>query len=228
MHRDVTGFLWAHWWSSPSLSGTISFQPSHGWRAVAPQMWHPVCRPARPLPLRVWRVSRKIPIYKKNAQTNEVKEKCACRQQCHHGNQKEGYGRTNKSSFYSAFMKAPLSPEVYTERMQESQRCGDLLCWGQIQWQALWNLYGITALQITHTVTESFTDLFKHTPCRNSKSYKLLPISLCSPFLKTFQINESEAKVTQSLLGCLPSKQCCQERRAALAGVKSASEEQWS
>ena len=73
------------------------------------------------------------------------------------------------------------------------------------------NLDGITALQITHTVTEGFADLFKHTPCRNSQYHKLLPISLCSPSLKTFQINESEAKVTQSVLGCLPSKQGCQE-----------------
>ncbi len=71
-----------------------------------------------------------------------------------------------------------------------------------------------------------FADLLKHTPC--SRSHKLLPISVCSPSSKTFQINESEAKVTQSLLGCLPSKQSCQEWRAALAGVKSASEEQWS
>lgn len=68
-------------------------------------------------------------------------------------------------------------------------------------------LLGMSAQQITHAVKEV------QTPGRDSQFYELLPISLCSLSLKilNFEINESEEKVTQSLLGCFPSKQDCQE-----------------
>jgi len=89
------------------------------------------------------------------------------------------------------FCVAPRRPQW--ERMQEYQsretQSRELLSWGQTEWLELWNLDGIAAEQITHTVTEGFADLFKHTHHAESHSSTSCCLSVCAaPLLKLFKL----------------------------------------